>query len=417
MRRGYSPLFLLFLVIPVSATTRYLATNGNDGNTCTTTARCVSFNRAYQLSVAGDVVLVAPGTYGGQTINANAAVTGTSSLTPNAAANVTFKPESGTVTIGDFKVSSINGPQANHIALESITMTGFIQVGNGDDIHFTSCTFRGLIQIVGGHFVSIQKGDVGANASVDGIEIYPYGSTRTPQDILIEDSTIHDITTASSTDHPDAIANDSVHNFTLRRNKFYRNCGIDYRAANSAASGTLIMENNYFGAPITTGCAVGTFFTAYITGPWVIRYNTFEGNIQPVNVDSEGDGQLWEANIFDGSVNGGSCPPGSNLIAQYNVWASGNPATCGGAANTIASAATIDAMFVSYNPNGATGSNLALVPGALAIDKGNPARFPATDINGTARPLGAGPDAGAYEAGGAAPTRPSPPSDLTGVVN
>ena len=40
-----------------------------------------------------------------------------------------------------------------------------------------------------------------------------------------------------------------------------------------------------------------------------------------------------------------------------------------------------------------------LAPGSAAIDRGDPNRYPATDIDGQTRPMGLAPDAGADEAG------------------
>jgi hypothetical protein len=41
--------------------------------------------------------------------------------------------------------------------------------------------------------------------------------------------------------------------------------------------------------------------------------------------------------------------------------------------------------------------DLHLLPGSPGIDQGNPASFPANDIDGQARPRGAAPDVGADE--------------------
>ena len=46
----------------------------------------------------------------------------------------------------------------------------------------------------------------------------------------------------------------------------------------------------------------------------------------------------------------------------------------------------------------APGFDLRLSGSSPAIDRGDPAAYPATDIHGTARPLGGAPDAGAVEA-------------------
>ena len=45
----------------------------------------------------------------------------------------------------------------------------------------------------------------------------------------------------------------------------------------------------------------------------------------------------------------------------------------------------------------AAAGDLHLKPGSAAIDSGDPASYPARDIDGNARPGGAAPDAGADE--------------------
>src|ERR1044071_5917682 len=59
---------LLVPTASANAATRYVTTSGSDSNACTQTAPCKSFNAAYGKAVAGDVVEVAAGTYGGQSI-------------------------------------------------------------------------------------------------------------------------------------------------------------------------------------------------------------------------------------------------------------------------------------------------------------------------------------------------------------
>jgi hypothetical protein len=44
-------------------------------------------------------------------------------------------------------------------------------------------------------------------------------------------------------------------------------------------------------------------------------------------------------------------------------------------------------------------NNLHLAPGAAALNAGDPASFPARDLDGQTRPQGGAPDAGADEAG------------------
>ena len=53
-----------------AAATRYLSPSGNDAAACTAMAPCRSFDRGYRVAAAGDVVEMAGGSYGGQSIPA-----------------------------------------------------------------------------------------------------------------------------------------------------------------------------------------------------------------------------------------------------------------------------------------------------------------------------------------------------------
>jgi len=73
------------------------------------------------------------------------------------------------------------------------------------------------------------------------------------------------------------------------------------------------------------------------------------------------------------------------ITYSHNVWQGG---ICG--ATDLSAAAGF---------RNAAANDLHLVAGAAAIDRGDPSSYPATDIDGQARPQGARPDAGADEAG------------------
>ena len=61
-----------------SSANLYLSPSGSDSNPCSRTAPCLSLNRAYRVAEPGDVVDVADGTYGNQTINFDSTKTSTS---------------------------------------------------------------------------------------------------------------------------------------------------------------------------------------------------------------------------------------------------------------------------------------------------------------------------------------------------
>jgi len=75
----------------------------------------------------------------------------------------------------------------------------------------------------------------------------------------------------------------------------------------------------------------------------------------------------------------------------------------------VSNDAALAALFVNL-----ANADLHLRAGSLAIDKGTPVSELLTDLEGTARPQGAGYDMGAYEYGGVVtPTAPAAPSGLT----
>jgi len=146
----------------------------------------------------------------------------------------------------------------------------------------------------------------------------------------------------------------------------------------------VLVENNFFyksGNPWTIQAGDYTGLA--------IRYNSIVG---PMMIHTGyGDGQPVElvANITgfaSGMCSGykGGSGAASPLVWRYNVLGGG---TCG----------TTDVNA----PNGFVDptSNLRLAGGAAAINRGDPTKYPARDIDRTARPLGGAPDAGADEAG------------------
>jgi hypothetical protein len=89
-----------------------------------------------------------------------------------------------------------------------------------------------------------------------------------------------------------------------------------------------------------------------------------------------------------------NCIGSGNVITNNLVYGNGSgniSLLVGSATNTI----TADPQFVNYQSNGSGDYHLkSTSPG---IDKGSATAAPSNDINGTARPKGAGYDIGAYE--------------------
>ncbi len=75
-----------------SSANLYLSPSGSDSNPCSRTAPCLSLNRAYRVAKPGDVVEVADGTYGNQTINFDSTKTSTTDVVFRAAAEERHRP-------------------------------------------------------------------------------------------------------------------------------------------------------------------------------------------------------------------------------------------------------------------------------------------------------------------------------------
>ena len=72
------------------------------------------------------------------------------------------------------------------------------------------------------------------------------------------------------------------------------------------------------------------------------------------------------------------------MTYAHNVWTQG---ACGPTDRRVGSLGLVDPAH----------GDLRTGPGSPAIDAGDPASFPATDVTGAPRPRGRAPDAGAYE--------------------
>jgi len=273
-----------------------------------------------------------------------------------------------------------------------------MQVFHAADVHFLHDSFRAVFQLNCVDTYSIQQSDIGSHADADGADLYgficPDGAGT--KHGLFEDDTIHDITANDRSAHPDAIASYGIDGLTIRSSRFYRNACINYRG-DAADRGTIVFENNFFSDTIPYAGGLDCGQNVQIHGDGAkVDYNTIQGNVQALGA-GEGDNQYWVGNIVTGVVgNYDGCPGTTGSKAEYNVWSDSNDSNCGlGATNVRASAGTLNSMFVSTSA--AAGSDLHLKTGALAIDKGDRASYPAVDFDGQSRPAGAGPDAGADE--------------------
>ena len=170
------------------------------------------------------------------------------------------------------------------------------------------------------------------------------------------------------------------------------------------------------GGASTTGSAIEVNTAPTVT----ITNSTFSGNNGDGAVEADGGVTMTLRNtIVAATVNGANCrtfSTGTIVDGGGNVQFGGTIAnSCG------AGVATGDPVLGPLANNGGPTQTQALGAGSAAIDAGNDATCLATDQRGTARPLGAHCDAGAFEAPAVVPVAPTitngpPPGGTVGSV-
>jgi hypothetical protein len=368
-RSGKASISAATSACPATTATVFLAPNGSDGNPCTQSAPCQSFDRGYRVAQPGQTVQLAGGTYGSQTINTDSSKTSTS--------DVFFRPAPGAaVTTGSLDV---NG---DHMSFQDFTIQGDWSTFNSTD----DVTFRNLT-VVGGVFTSSSS-----NISVIGGSVGPMLNTK-PQfgnwpsgtknrNLLVDGVLFHDITRNDPNVHIECLLIGGTDGLTVRNSRF-RNCDVfDLSIGEMNGSGpntNVTIENNFFDTS---------------NGYFSLDFNTNSSSLTNVLIRNNSSTQeMYLGNAIPTLTNYravGNIAPVSpwncdNRIAySYNVFQGG---TCG--------PTDINAPAGFRNPSTL---DFHLVSGAAAINHGNPASYPATDIDGQARPMGGAPDAGADEA-------------------
>jgi chitodextrinase len=355
-----------------SSASVFLSPSGSDGNPCSQSQPCLSFDRAYQVAVPGATVEVAAGTYGMQTINEP----------QKSSPDVVFRPAAGAaVTLGDIDVTS-----GAHIEFRDFTLTqDSYNRQNAQYITWRRISMRDFF-VRGADHISYIDSDVGPNTGADEMNwiTAPYQSTDPASDILLDDVTIHDFTKHMSGSHVDCIGIDDVDGLTIRNSHISRCAHFSIIFGNDTNSGraarNVLLENNFLDCCDASGGGYYSIGFGGIDGNVMIRYNSADLGFGWLNDTSLVPNGLItiDSNVIDNN-NSANC---SRATWTYNVVASGS--ACGG---TLAATG-----FVSP-------PDLHIAAGSAAVNAGNPTSYPAADIDGHPRPAGGRPDAGASEIG------------------
>jgi hypothetical protein len=346
----------------------FVAIGGSDANPCTASSPCATFNAAYQLASDGQVVEVAAGTYGPQDL-----------LGPRGARTkyVVFRPAQGAVvSTGELRLDG-----AEHVEFDDMTVDDYYVAQGSHDVVFRDLDAH-VFFIRSADDVFVVGGRVGGTTHAESATIgSTAGSTQPSQNVVIDGVEFHDMTRADApTDHTECLFLQSVDGLVLRNSRFHGCDVFDVYVSNilvGPVSSNLLIENNFFGSATDGGFY--TLFARLDSGDElqnaVIRNNSFA---QGIHLDPGSyQNVLVAGNV--GPMLQHQCTPGVDY--SHNVW---QGARCS-ATDTSGASGFGDPDHL----------DLHLVRGAPPIGRGDPASYPARDIDGDLRPRLLPPDAGA----------------------
>jgi hypothetical protein len=351
----------------------YVATSGSDANPCTQASPCLSFQRAYNLAQPGQVVEVAAGSYPAQTVN------GTKS-----APAVVFRPAAG----ASVSLAGINA-YADNFEIQGMSSPWFQSFSASDGFTARNMDFQN-VYVYGSSNTKVIGSDIGPSG---GESYISQDNGIAAHNILFENDYWHDYRITDPTQHMTCMFVVSVDGLTVRGNKFVRcdHFGIFVQQfAGPIPPQNILLENNMVGQSTVDGSATtcctywgikfsagsGTQYWKNITvrNNSVVQEIGFETSIPTTNVSLAG-------NVADQ----GSCFSGVSY--SHNLWYGGSP-TCAASDRSVSLPGWVSAIS----------DDLHLTAASPAIDAGDPANYAASDIDGSSRPMGLAPDAGADEA-------------------
>ena len=376
MRRGWlvwlaasSAVALASAAPATAAPALRVAPGGSDGGRCTAARPCASFDRAYHVARAGQVVRVKTGAYPDQRITPRGGAL---------ASPVVFRPAAGArVTVGDLALSG------SQVAFERMSFDSWTADQSAHHLTFRSVR-TGTFFVNSAAFIRILGGSVGPARDVHAqIASWPTG-TR-PHDILIDGVRFHDFRRSGPDVHIECLQVGSGLRITIRRSRFL-GCDVfalfltEYNGGGPPTAVTI--ENNVFGAAGSGGYYSLAFNQQVAWSDVVVRHNSFlQATMWP---DPQAGPPVAGFRVAANVGVAGPAACDGRIDWSRNVWARGR--RCG-PGDRIAPTGFRDPAR----------ADVRLRPGAAAIDHGDPTSFPPTDVDGHRRPRGRGPDAGAAE--------------------
>lgn len=359
----------------------FISPSGSDGNPCTRSRPCRSFNRAYRTARPGQIVQVAGGTYPGQTVGFDSRKT--------SSRDVSFRPAPGARVI----VSGEVFVYGRHVRFRGMRFQdGWQTKASARDVSFYFIRARHLF-ISSGSSIRVIGGQIypGPNFSQDYDPIISTasGSSTPPRNIYISGVRFHGWTRpAGSGYHTECLQIGAAVNLTIRNSRFW-NCAthnIFIRSWGQINGGyhplkNIRIENNFLGRT-TDGFYAIQFVDdlATTSTSFLVRNNS---SLQPFHDNVRNGWVRFSGNILS-RMTSWECGQSFRSRWHDNVYESG--VRCGSTDNVG------PARYVSR-----ARLDLRLRLGSAAINRGDPTNYPRFDIQGQRRPKGPRPDAGADE--------------------
>jgi hypothetical protein len=363
----------------------YVSTGGSDYGPCSQAKPCQSFLRAYQTAQPGQVIEVAGGDYGEQSIQGDWQAASTQPILFQPAAGAKVNVTGGVYILG------------SHVEFRDMAFKDGWQAKGGKDITLRNIS-AGSMFIFSASNVRVLGGEVGPGQGLDFDSIISSAAeagATPPTNILIDGVYFHDWWRPAGTDfHTECLQVGSGINVTIQNSRFQHCATHDifirsWGEANGAQHQlrNWLIQNNYFDKTLD-----GFYIMQIAEGSdpkqpcenFIIRNNSA---LQPIYSGCPAGGATGiriESNIFPNMAKY-ACQS-TTARWDYNIYGSG--VKCGPHDRIAASG--------FMNPDAL---DLRLKKGAPAINRGNPKSFPKRDIQGHRRPIGKKPDAGAVEAG------------------
>ncbi len=398
-------------VTTLTAVTWYVTTTGLDTNSCSTTGSpCKTINGAIGKAATGDTIKVAVGTYTG---TGTEVVLISKSVSLSGGWNASFTTQSGTSTI-DGQNAHVGVSAASTVTLDRFT----IENGQGD--------FGGGIYNSGNVTITVSSSLIQNNSvTYSGGGIYNNNSGT----LTLNNTTISNNLATYGGGISNGWGNVTLNNTTIRNNSAYHGGGIDnfgsfvlnnstvnnnfsdsYAGGIYAEQGSLTLNNSTISNNLTNGYGGGIY---QFSGSLILRNSTVSNNSanqKSGGISNSEYGTVTLQNsilarntaVFeDPDCSGTIVSDGYNLIGNNSGFCRLTPTT-GDLVGT--STNPINPRLGLLQDNGGSTYTQALMEGSQAIDAGNPA-IPgsagnaclATDQRGTARPIGARCDIGAFE--------------------